>query len=170
VISLAISVEGRTEEEFVKQVLAPQLRGRGVKSEPSLLNGDVRVPRLGGEMARLLQSHDYVASFVDFYGFRDKGSRETPEELEGRIASAVRTNTPQGYDPQRVLPYVQQYEFEGLLFSDVNAFADLPGVSSDSVASLRAVRDQFQTPECINDNPDTAPSKRIARVLPGYKR
>ena len=169
-ISLAISVEGRTEEEFVKQVLAPQLRRRGVESEPSLLNGDVRVPRLGGEMARLLQNHAYVTSFVDFYGFRDKGSRETPEELEGRIGSEVRRNTRQEYDPQRVFPYVQQYEFEGLLFSDVNAFADLPGVSSHSVALLRAVRDQFQTPEYINDNPDTAPSKGIADVLPGYRK
>ena len=52
----------------------------------------------------------------------------------------------------------------------MNAFADIPGVSSHSVALLRAVRAQFQTPEHINDNPDTAPSKRIADVLPGYKK
>ena len=34
---LAISVEGQSEAEFVKQVLADHLRGRGVEPTPILL-------------------------------------------------------------------------------------------------------------------------------------
>ena len=36
--------------------------------------------------------------------------------------------------------------------------------------ALRTVREQFETPEDINDNCETAPSKRIARVIPRYKK
>ena len=156
---LAISVEGETEENFVNNVLAPLLRGGGMEVEPVLLNGNVTVPRLGGEMARLLQNSDFVTSLVDFYGFGDKQHHETSAELEIRITTAVRTNIRHGYDPQRVLPYVQRHEFEALLFSDVSAFFVLPFASDGSVQALREIRDQFLTPEDINDSPDTAPSK-----------
>lgn len=38
-IHLAISVEGKTEEDFVKFVLAPHLRGKGVRPFPILPHG-----------------------------------------------------------------------------------------------------------------------------------
>ena len=169
-ISLAISVEGRTEEEFVKQVLAPQLRRRGVESEPSLLNGDVRVPRLGGEMARLLQNHAYVTSFVDFYGFRDKGSRETPEELERRIASEVRRNTRQEYDPQRVFPYVQQYEFEGLLFSDVNPLPIYPVYQATRWRCCAQSATSSKLPNTSTTTPTLRQASGLPKCYPGTER
>ena len=163
-------MEGETEEEFVNNVLAPLLRARGMEVEPVLLKGNVTVPRLGGEMARLLQGRDFVTSLVDFYGFWDKQHSETLAELKIRIATAVRTNTRQDYDPQKVLPYVQQHEFEALLFSDVSAFSVLPFASDSSVQALREIRSQFLTPEDIDDSPDTAPSKRIERVMRRYNK
>ena len=74
-------------------------------------------------------------------------------------------------DSRRVIPYVQQHEFESLLFSDVDAFAAvLPGVSNEVVPTLRHIRSQFPSPEDINDNPATAPSKRIAGAVPEYRK
>ena len=178
-IRLAIVVEGHTEREFVNNVLADELKCRGIESKPILLGhegggrmgGDVRVPRLGGEMARSLDNHHFVTSLVDFYGFGDKASSETVGELEGRISAEVRRNARQTFDRQRVFPYVQQYEFEALLFSDVNAFAAvLPRISTGSVTALREVRCQFPSPEDINDDPGTAPSKQIGRVIRGYNK
>ncbi len=170
-IHLAISVEGQTEENFVKSVLVPLLGPRGIKSEPILLGGDIRVPRLSGEMVRLLRNHDFVTSLVDFYGFRDKQSNETPSGLEQRIAIRIAEESRlQGVNPQVTFPYVQQYEFESLLFSNVSSFAVLPFASDRSVQDLREVRSQFPTPEDINDDPDTAPSKRIERVMPRYRK
>ena len=32
------------------------------------------------------------------------------------------------------------------------------------------IRGQFETPEDINDNPETAPSKRIAGAIPRYNK
>ena len=70
-----------------------------------------------------------------------------------------------------MIPYVQQHEFESLLFSDVDAFAAvLPGVSNEVVPTLRHIRSQFPSPEDINDNPATAPGKRIAGVMPEYRK
>ena len=60
-IRLAISVEGPTEEEFVKLVLAEHLRAKGVEPQPVLIGehgkgdkgGNVTVKRLTSDMAKL---------------------------------------------------------------------------------------------------------------------
>ena len=76
-----------------------------------------------------------------------------------------------GWDSRRVLPYIQQYEFESLLFSDVDAFAIVSsGISNEAVRTLRHVRSQFPSPEDINDGWTTAPSKRIAEAMPKYRK
>lgn len=95
-IRLAISVEGQTEEEFVKSVLADHLRMKEVETTPILLGrargtgdgGNVRVEPLTKGMVVLRQSFDAVTSLVDFYGFRDKGSRAV-EELEELLAQLL---------------------------------------------------------------------------------
>jgi hypothetical protein len=74
-----------------------------------------------------------------------------------------------GFDQSRFVPFVAMHEFEGLLFSDCHAFADAIGMLQFE-QKLKAVRDAFQTPEEINDSPQTAPSKRIAAIVPGYQK
>ncbi len=167
-IRLAISVEGRTEEEFVKEVLSGHLRIRGVEPQPVLLNGNVTLDRLGSDIAKLFWSFDFVTSLVDFYGFRDKGDA-TPEELEQLIHGEVVAKINQSFDESRIFPYVQRHEFEGLLFSDVNAF-DYLDISEETLDALRNIRSQFPTPEDINDNVDTAPSKRLKSLIPRYDK
>ena len=168
-IRLAISVEGPTEEEFVKNVLTDHLRAKGVKPQPILLNGNVMVERLASDMARLFWDYNYVTSLVDFYGFRDKNTA-TPQQLEQRIFERVDSKINRSWDQSRVIPYVQQYEFEGLLFSDVDAFANAIDASEESIEELRSIRVRFSTPEDINDNSETAPSKRIVKIIPQYEK
>ena len=74
-IRLAISVEGETEEAFVKGILTNHLRKSQVEPTPILLGGNVTVPRLAAEMTRLYWNFDQVTSLVDFYGFRGKGNQ-----------------------------------------------------------------------------------------------
>ncbi len=168
-IRLAISVEGPTEEEFVKNVLADHLRSKGVEPQPILLNGNVTVERLASDIARLIWSFNRVTSLVDFYGFRDKNTA-TPEQLEQRILERVARKINRSWDQSRVIPYVQQYEFEGLLFSNVDAFADAIDASEESVEELLSIREKFPTPEDINDNSETAPSKRIVKIISQYQK
>ena len=120
-------------------------------------------------MVTLLGSFNAVTSLVDYYGFRDKGDRSVAD-LEKHLHSKLRTRVGRGWDERKVIPYVQRHEFEGLLFSDVQAFVNQPGFPDACVDELRAVRNQFTTPEDINDDPGTAPSKRIGRVIPRYDK
>ena len=176
-IRLAISVEGRTEEEFVKGVLAEYLRTRGVEPVPILLGrarggsggGNISIERLASEIAKLYWNFDIVTSLVDFYGFRGKGDR-TVEELEGELNRAIRTRISNNWDHRKVTPYVQKYEFEGLLFSNVDAFSSLTGATDALVEELGKIRAKFPTPEDINDSSDTAPSKRIDKLMPSYQK
>ena len=70
---------------------------------------------------------------------------------------------------RRFIPYVQMYEFEGLLFSDTLALAK--GVNQGRLVDrFKIIRDQFDTPEEINDSPETAPSKRILNLFPEYDK
>ena len=171
-IRLAISVEGETEETFVKQVLAEHLRANGVDSIPILprhKGGNICVDRLAPAMADLYWNFDFVTSLVDYYGFRGKGDL-TPEALEARIDREVTKLIGRSVDESRVFSYVQRHEFESLLFSDVKMFAMLYHAPNDAVSVLQNARSQFPTPEDINDNTETAPSKRIRRVIPRYDK
>ena len=171
-IRLAISVEGKTEEEFVKVVLAEHLRAKGVEPQPVLIGtgGNVTVERLTSDMATLYWNFDAVTSLVDFYGFRDRAGRSV-ECLERHLFEKVRTRIRRlEWDETKVFPYVQRHEFEGLLFSDVNAFTSVMDVPEGSIAGLCRIRSQFQTPEDIDDGSETAPSKRIARTISMYRK
>ena len=123
--------------------------------------------RLASEMAHLYRSFDVVTSLVDFYGFKDKGSR-TVDELEDLLRQHIEREV--GWNEERVLPYVQMHEFEGLLFSDVTAFSALPEIQPKTRTLLRGIREQFATPEDINDEMATAPSKRIKGLIPHYRK
>ena len=176
-IRLAISVEGQTEEEFVNSVLAPHLQSALVTPSAILIGrarsgsggGGVSIERLASEMAGLYPNFDAVTSLVDFYGFRGKGDRKV-EELEEHLAQEIQKKVSSSWDQRKVIPYVQKYEFEGLLFSDVSAFSALTGATDRLVEELGDVRSRFTSPEDINDNADTAPSNRIKSVIPGYQK
>ena len=172
-IRLAISVEGPTEEEFVKVVLAEHLREKGVEPQPVLIGkgGNITVERLTSDMAMLYWNFDAVTSLVDYYGFRDRVG-DSVECLERHLLEMVRTRVRRRreWDETKVFPYVQRHEFEGLLFSDVNSFTSVMDVPEESIAELCGIRSQFQTPEDIDDGAETAPSKRIARTVSMYRK
>lgn len=70
---------------------------------------------------------------------------------------------------QRFVPFVTMHEFEALLFSDCEAFARalaMPNLTE----RLRDIRNQFESPEHINDSPETAPSKRIEALHRDYRK
>ncbi len=176
-IRLAVSVEGQTEEEFVKRILAHHLRPRQIEPTPILLGrargtshgGNVSTDRIVRDMVALLATYDAVTSLVDYYGFRDKGDK-TVEDLEKSLRNRVLERVNADWYSARVVPYVQRHEFEALLFSDVQVFANQIEFPSECIGALKAVRGQFTTPEDINDHPETAPSKRIAHIIPRYKK
>lgn len=170
-IRLAISVEGETEEEFVNAVLALHLQYAGVAAYPISLDGGITMPNLSQEMSNHYHNFEAVTSLVDFYGFSGKGLL-TPRELEQCLLNSVQAKIHRRpWDARRVIPYIQVHEFEALLFSDVTSFsAAITDLSPRLVDKLAAIRQEFQTPEHINDNPDTSPSHQITSAIPGYNK
>lgn len=172
-IRVCIVCEGQTEVEFVKSCLAPYLQHSNVRAFPSLLQspsgnhqgGRVTVERLVRFMSHQYHQTDRITTLVDFYGFQDRAERSRAQ-LEADIRAGVAASTT-GYDPRFVLPYVQMYEFEGLLFTDPQAFEWVEdGWSDEAEKALQAVTDAFATPEEINNRRETAPSKRILKIFP----
>ncbi|MCY4208776.1 MAG: DUF4276 family protein [Roseovarius sp.] len=172
-IRLGISVEGYTEEAFVRNVLADHLRQNGVEPYPIVIGrarsggrggGNVSVRRLVNDIVKLHYSYDAVTSLVDFYGFRDR-EESTVELLEERLGDEI---APKLKNRRWVMPYVQKYEFEGLLFSKAEAFHVIGKTANPNIERLLAIRQKFSTPEDIND--DTAPGKRIEEAVSGYRK
>ncbi len=166
---LAIVAEGRTEEEFLKSMIRDQFRDIGIEVQPILLNGNVRSGRVASEMSRLFWSFDAVTSFVDYYGFKEKGDA-SPEALQAAIDLKSKAEIRRKYDETKVFSYVQQYEFEGLLFSEPEALDRLYGHDRQYGRTLARIKSQCRGPEDINDDPGTAPSKRLAQVMPRYSK
>lgn len=74
------------------------------------------------------------------------------------------------FDAQRrFLPFLSLHEFEAWLFSSID---ELPRVlvQSEKQADFAAIRNQFETPEDINERPRLSPSNRIVGLFTGYKK
>ena len=131
-------VEGRTEEEFVKQVLSLHLSDHGVSTAPIIIGppghrgGRVTVDRIAAHVQRLVPNFDAITTLVDFYGFQDRPTDDI-DELQSQIDAACQPVASRPLRPDRVFAYVQRHEFEALLFSDVSAFRAAPISSEEAI-------------------------------------
>jgi len=143
-------------------VLAPYLAEQGVYVSAVSMNGDVKLDRIRSELKKIAGSFDYVTTFYDFYGFKDKEKLDTKDSLEKRIQASVHANI-----QPRFLPHVQMYEFESLLFSCPTAMqGELKRIGSKQSVEAWAIEilAKFEgQPEKINDSQQTAPSKRLEK-------
>lgn len=192
---LLIHVEGGTEKSFVQTVLAPELYRYGFTSVSARLLGSARQgSRRGGikpwnavreDIVRHLKGDQgcLATTMVDYYGMPRTGPRAWPgrEEIsslasskravsvEKAMAEDIGASMGSGFDRKRFIPYVMLHEFEALLFSDCKKFALAIG-RPDLAPKFQKIRKKFSTPEAIDDSPETAPSKRIEVLVPGYEK
>ncbi|HEY5314893.1 MAG TPA: DUF4276 family protein [Pirellulales bacterium] len=179
-------VEGSTEQTFVREVLAPWLwNGSQVELVASPAgkpgkNGGNSYARVRRDIINHLRNPHFtgVTTFFDFYGMplswpgrtdaRTKSHASKPSIVENAIRNDITADA--GEDlTSRLYPYVQMYEFEALLFSDTTALPEVMRNAS-SKQRLDAIREDFGTPEEINDSPNTAPSKRIEHIFPFFRK
>ncbi len=185
-IRVHVICEGQTEEEFVRQVLCPALLERNVILLPSCIGkvghkgGNVKFQRLLLDIRQRLlgDQHCYCTTLMDYYGLpsdfpgkeasdRCTGSYEKLSNISEALSREISLEL--GAAGCRFIPYVQMYEFEGLLFSQTRVLAE--SIQKSNLAEkFGKIRDSFSTPEDINDSPDTAPSKRIERLFSGYDK
>jgi hypothetical protein len=176
-IELTVLCEGQTEQYFVTQVLKPHLLQYQVFAKNALLSD-----RQGGIIPWLtlrnsiknevgcLRDHQYVTTMIDLYAIGnypgvEKQGRETPYARTKRIEQ----NMAEGLPNPRFLPYIQVHEFEALVFVDLD-YLTLPFLNGEANGAADKLRSDIgdTEPELINDDVNTAPSKRILKVIKAY--
>ncbi|MCK5355823.1 MAG: DUF4276 family protein [Methyloprofundus sp.] len=186
-IRVHVICEGQTEEAFVKELLIEPFLVIGIILLPALIGkpghkgGNFKFERLLLEIRnRLLSDSDcYCTTFFDFYGLPESfpgkkavGVNDTIEQKSNKVNDAlvIKLTEKLGADAmRRFIPFIQMYEFEGLLFSDPEKMAK--GMDRlDLIESFKQISNAFDTPEHINNSWETAPSKRIIKIIPGYEK
>ena len=186
-VRVNILVEGQTEETFVRNVLAEPLGCQHISVRACCIETGRKHGRIyrGGmttyikakrDIQRWLSSDSaaYLTTMFDLYklpgdfpGVAEAAGLRDPYAKVKHLETALSADVPN----PRFIPYLQLHEFEGLLFSDVQAIDEILQVYHHSqLAALQEVRAQFTTPEVIDDGEATAPSKRLKRLYPGYDK
>ena len=175
---LIIVCEGPTEQEFCTEVLGVEFAKHNIYVEAPVIKhshgGIVPWATIKKQILNHLQEGDaYVSMLVDYYGIKDQfgfpgweDSKEIVDKTERIhfLIDRMAKDIPEQYR-FRFIPYIQLHEFEGLLFSDVSAFLNSFEESEFDYAELQATAEAFQSPELINNSPETAPSKRLIAAV-----
>jgi hypothetical protein len=180
-------VEGQTEQGFVREVLAPFLRSQNVHmtarlvGKPGHKGGDCRYERAKRDVLALLrqEADTIITTMFDFYALPDSWPGRTGAktallaEKAGMVETAVHEDVcrelGKSFDKGRFRPYIQMHEFEALLFSQPATICAVLR-SPESEKQVQAIRAKFSNPEEINDNSETAPSKRLLKLFADYRK
>jgi hypothetical protein len=156
-IRLLISVEGKSEKNFVERELIPHLTNFDVYAKVQNMKGNISLDRIGAKLNTLIHNYDYITTLYDFYGFKKLSKGETKKGLEQKIKDKINKDK-----QDKIIPYIQMYEFEALLFSDEKKIVEILNIKDENFVS-NTLEECNNNPENINNSPITAPSKRIVK-------
>jgi len=181
-----ILVEGPTEERFIKDVLSPHLLGRQFALIPTVIptkrvfdgasfkGGISHFEQIEKAMRLLLRGAGgaLVTTMIDYYQLPKDVPGMTTRPMgspERRIAHVEQTLAAHFGSPANPHFHLSLHEFEALLFTGPS---ELISVLEDprGLAMVEAVSREFPNPEHINERPDLAPSCRLERIFPKYRK
>ncbi len=189
-IRMSVVCEGQTEETFVRDVLAPSFYDIGLNVLPEMIEtspghkgGALNYSRVKRHLRNTLRQNSapVVTTLIDLYkldgAFPGFAAAQAQPDLRARLGvltQALHADVvaEAGCQPHRFIPYIQPYEFEALLFSDVATLAELEPAWRTAVPALLAAVAAAGSPEHINDGPATKPAARLERELasPSYRK
>jgi len=180
-----VLVEGQTEQAFIRDILSPYFDLRQIYLHAVKLRrqgGITPYERAKDVITKSLKEDAALicTTMVDFYGMptdwpgreqanRCRGCAEKADIVEDSILKDITESLGSSFNPFRLMPYVQMHEFEALLFSSPLKLAESLGDKKLS-SIFQTIRNEFSTPEEINDNYDTCPSRRIEGFFEGFKK
>lgn len=190
---LIVVVEGQTEDNFVRRILRPHLWGFGINAYPTIVGkakaaarGNSGKDARGGgryidwekDIANCLKgapSSDFrLTTLFDLYGLPDDFPERDASPVDrsqaarcDRLEQALATRI----NDWRFIPYLQLHEFEALVMACLPNLEDLYD-APDQLAGLAKLQAEVASlqPEEINNSKETAPSKRLERLIPGYSK
>ncbi len=186
-VRLYLFAEGQTEQTFANTVLIPHLAKYGVFLNNTIMiaharkkgivhrGGAIRYQPMKDDIQRFQRQEKSTdvrfTTMIDLYGLmtdfpRFESAKDLPPRQRVQVLEAAFL---QDIGDRRFIPYIQLHEYEALLFSDIECLATLFEKREKQVEELATIIAQFESPELINDGPQTAPSKRIIQHIPEYK-
>ena len=117
-----------------------------------------------------MQANARVTTMVDYYGLpqdwpgRAESGAQQPRLKADFVERAILEDMRGEDAAENLIPYVMLHEFESILFSDCQKLAAAIGYPQ-LTSAFQEIRDQFPTPEDIDDSREGAPSKRIEALL-----
>lgn len=179
-------VEGQTEETFVRDILGPHLlplalvigpivvAAKKVKSGGKFRGGVTSYQQVRRDLQNLLGDRGVVAvtTMFDLYGLPADfpGKDRLPRggscyERVSLLEEALRADV----NHPLLIPYLSLHEFEALLLvSPLDIGKALPG--EPSMATLKRDIERFDSPEEVNEGPETHPAARIQKLAKGYQK
>jgi hypothetical protein len=180
-----ISVEGQTEETFVREVLTEHLWNFDVNATPVLLTtkivkqgnsfrgGITTYGKVRNDLRRMFQNTNAVAftTMYDLYKLPNDfpGYSTTPAGSCFDKAAYLEAEFQREINHPRFRPYFQVHEFEALLFVNPVVTARM-FPETNKLRELQEIKNRFNSPEEINNGVTTAPSKRILQLYPNYDK
>jgi hypothetical protein len=180
-----ISVEGQTEETFVREILVNHLQHHNVYPIPVVVatkivkqghkfkGGITTYSHARNDILKLLKDKNAAAvtTMYDLYQLpSDFPGYSTRPAGDCFLKAAYLENEFQReIADERFKPYLQVHEYEAFLFVAPEITARVLS-GRDRLRELRQISASFNSPEEINDGMDSAPSKRILHLYPNYQK
>lgn len=178
-----VLVEGQTEERFFNQLLAPHLGSLGIAASCTQICTRMEAARRshrgghGGHWAHverdirnLLRSKPAaVTTLLDLYGF----PRDLPGHPSQPTASALAAAVEAAVADPRFFSGILVHEFEALLLTDPAQIVDTAVLQPEQRAKVLSKLQAdlaSQAPEAVDGGRETAPSKRLIRIVPDYDK
>ena len=177
-----IYCEGPTEETFINEILYPYFFNIGIVVTPIICTtkrtrlkkykgGVSDYNKIKNELTILCKSHsnEFVTTMFDYYAMPSNtpGIDNQDADILTRIKS-VEAAINADIGMRNCSFHFMLHEFEGILFSNPASFNLI--ADDNTVDKVQTIRDAFPTPEHINNSPETAPSKRLEQLIPGYAK
>ena len=179
-IRVHIFVEGQTEETFVRTVLYEHFFNKNFYLNPILIRtssrgrgGATNYDKIKWQIEKKCKEdhQSFVTTMFDLFkiptnfpGYESIVNISDPykkvEHIENQWLKEI--------NEFNFIPYISLHEFEALLFSNLQKFEEWFG--RDSANILAQELKQFDSPEHVNNGPETAPSKRITNQCIGYDK
>lgn len=178
--------EGQTEEGFIKRVLGPYLSAKQIFLIPTIIKTkrEVRGPdHKGGvnsyrqvkrDLLPLLNdtSADIVTTMIDYYALPldFPGYDQRPDSTCYARVQFMEEQFNKDISQTKFLPYLQLHEFEALVFASEDKLPIAFVNKNREIQRVSEVNNEFASPEEINENPNSAPSKRLKNIFPEYQK
>ena len=176
-----IYCEGQTEEGFINNVLQPYFSPMGIYVTPIIhktkrtptaayKGGVSRFEAIRKELKMLCHNPTViVTTMFDYYQMpSDTPEIDSKEADIYKRMEIIEEAVNQDIGASNLMFNLMLHEFETLLYSYPKAFLLIEKESV--VEAIQKIRDEFPTPEHINNSVETAPSKRILHLIPNYSK